>query len=504
MKRFVGLITLLLLLLNIPSLGAYELIINASSDVEEINNEYNARLWNLDTYQYTPISGTVSQPTTFQINPGNYVIQGYSSDPNSPQYAGHFFYGPADELTIITISDENPSQTIDIHIEAGFTPQHFITYDIIEINGHDVIPIFHDLAVSIFTKQLVYENDDNDIMLVGYQKYTANGWETTIFDEEYLFLDNDAQPGDSFLSHNVLFWYDLDEPYLSNSTMYIVGPHELDIEGNTFTSTAVDVMYNSCYDNGSRYWYEFTGNEAPLLRSFRQSGSISTMYDLEYNSEYDNNKLLDLTPNVEVTYFRFVELDSFPKNLICSDTTFWWFPPSFIAVSYEYCTNQIFYWQYDFNNETIIDSLILDRGEDFINFEETNILHTNYSFWLKALLSDGSLSESTNVVSWPTNVNNNDSDIPYLVHLEDNYPNPFNPETTISFYIPTSGNLSLDIFNLRGQKIKSLVNEHKNAGQHKIVWDGRDDNNKRLASGIYLYKLKSGNYTRSKKMILLK
>ncbi len=504
MKRFVGLFTLLLLLLSIQTMEAYELTINATSDVEEINNGYNARLWNLDTYQYTPISGTVSQPTTFQLIPGNYVIEGYSSNPNSPQAVGHFFYGPADELTVITISEENPSYTIAIHVEAGCTPQHFITYDIIEINGHDVIPIFHDLVVSIFIKQLVYENDENDIMLIGYQKYTPNGWETTILDEEYLYLDNDAQPGDSFLAHNYLFWYDLNEPYLSVSRMYVVGPHEIDIEGNTFTSTAVDMMYDSGYDSPYRYWYEFTGNEAPLLRSLRLSGSRSTMYDLDYDNEYDNSKLLDLTPNIEVTYHRFVEQDSFPKNLTYHENTFWWFPPSFLAVVYEECTNQIFYWQYDFNNETFIDSLILNRWDDSCLFEETYLLHTNYSFWLKGLLSDGSLSEPTNVVSWPTNVNNEDNNVPNFVQLQDNYPNPFNPETTICYNLAKDQQVTLVIYNIKGQKVKTLVNNHQDAGNHNIVWSARDDNNKSVASGIYFYQLRSEDYVSTNKMILLK
>ncbi len=503
MKRFVGLFICLVFMLSFQFLAGYEIIINATSDVEEINNGYYARLWNLDTYQFTQISGTVSQPSTFHLIPGNYVINGYSSNPYSPQPVGHFFYGPADELTIISLTDENPSQTIDIHIEAGYAPQHFITYDIMEINGHDVIPIFHDLVLSIFIKQLVYENDENDIMLIGYQKYTPNGWETTILDEEYLYLDNDAQPGDSFLSHNILFWYDLNEPYLSISSMYVVGPHEIDIEGNTFTSTAVDMMYDSGYDSPYRYWYEFTGNEAPLLRSLRLSGSRTTMNDLDYDNEYDNSKLLDLTPNIEVAYHRFVEQDNFPKNLTFYENTFWWFPPSYLAVANDECTNQIFYWQYDFNNETIIDSVILNRCEDSFLFEEANLLHTNYSFWLKGLLSDGSLSESTNVVSWPSIVSN-ENDIPAFIRLEDNYPNPFNPETTISFNLDRAEYVSLEIYNIIGQKVKTLVNGPRNAGNHSVVWRGTNDDNHPVSSGIYLYKLKSGKYSSTKKMILLK
>ena len=89
--------------------------------------------------------------------------------------------------------------------------------------------------------------------------------------------------------------------------------------------------------------------------------------------------------------------------------------------------------------------------------------------------------------------------------LNSNYPNPFNPETTISFsVVQTSSLVNLEIFNLKGQKIKTLVNEVLSAGSHSIVWNGTDEKGKSVASGVYLYKMKTGNYVSSKKMILMK
>ncbi|MCK4653050.1 MAG: T9SS type A sorting domain-containing protein, partial [Candidatus Cloacimonetes bacterium] len=87
-----------------------------------------------------------------------------------------------------------------------------------------------------------------------------------------------------------------------------------------------------------------------------------------------------------------------------------------------------------------------------------------------------------------------------------NYPNPFNPTTTISFSLTTeiTENTELIIYNMKGQKVKSLVNEKLDAGAHHVLWDGKDDQNKPVSSGIYFYKMKSGNYTSTKKMILLK
>jgi len=85
------------------------------------------------------------------------------------------------------------------------------------------------------------------------------------------------------------------------------------------------------------------------------------------------------------------------------------------------------------------------------------------------------------------------------------YPNPFNPSTTISFSNTNSQELTqIEVYNLKGQKIKTLVNEKFPAGQHSVIWNGRDDNNKPASSGIYFYKYKSGEFQQTKKMILMK
>lgn len=88
--------------------------------------------------------------------------------------------------------------------------------------------------------------------------------------------------------------------------------------------------------------------------------------------------------------------------------------------------------------------------------------------------------------------------------LNQNYPNPFNPETTINFKLSDHGNVKLNIYNVKGQLIKTLANENKASGDYSIKWDGKDNNGKKVASGIYLYKIKSGNFSSTKKMILLK
>ncbi len=90
-------------------------------------------------------------------------------------------------------------------------------------------------------------------------------------------------------------------------------------------------------------------------------------------------------------------------------------------------------------------------------------------------------------------------------NLQSNYPNPFNPTTTISFSVAqTSSFVNLDVYNLKGQKVKQLVNNLLPAGNHSVLWNGTDENNKPVSSGIYLYKLQHGSYTSTRKMILMK
>lgn len=88
--------------------------------------------------------------------------------------------------------------------------------------------------------------------------------------------------------------------------------------------------------------------------------------------------------------------------------------------------------------------------------------------------------------------------------LAQNYPNPFNPTTTVSFDLPQAGHVSIAVFNLRGQRIKTLVDADLPAQSHSVVWNGTDDDNNSVSSGVYFYKMITPTYTGTKKMILMK
>ncbi|MCB5264614.1 MAG: C25 family cysteine peptidase [Candidatus Cloacimonetes bacterium] len=94
--------------------------------------------------------------------------------------------------------------------------------------------------------------------------------------------------------------------------------------------------------------------------------------------------------------------------------------------------------------------------------------------------------------------------IPVVLTLDQNFPNPFNPNTNISFSLPLAQAARINIYNLKGQLVKKLLDANLPAGQNLINWDGRDDNGKPVSSGIYSYRLQSGGINITRKMMLMK
>ena len=93
---------------------------------------------------------------------------------------------------------------------------------------------------------------------------------------------------------------------------------------------------------------------------------------------------------------------------------------------------------------------------------------------------------------------------PIVTALKGNYPNPFNPTTTISFSLKQKTSVSLEIYNILGQKVCTLANGEFDSGNYSVPWNGRDGKNRPVSSGVYFYKMKAGKYTSTKKMIMMK
>jgi hypothetical protein len=109
------------------------------------------------------------------------------------------------------------------------------------------------------------------------------------------------------------------------------------------------------------------------------------------------------------------------------------------------------------------------------------------------------------VVNDPANAVDDDGvPIPNTWNLKQNYPNPFNPTTKIEYEVPYQSNVTLTVFNVLGQKIKTLVDKEMAAGFYEETWNGDTDNGGPAASGIYFYKIEGDNFTNTRKMMLLK
>ncbi|MCF8266962.1 MAG: T9SS type A sorting domain-containing protein [Ignavibacteriales bacterium] len=85
-----------------------------------------------------------------------------------------------------------------------------------------------------------------------------------------------------------------------------------------------------------------------------------------------------------------------------------------------------------------------------------------------------------------------------------NYPNPFNPSTTIAYSIPQKSDVKVNIYDVNGQLIKEIVNESLDAGKHFVTWNGTNQTNSSVASGVYIYTVQSGSRLVSRQMILVK
>jgi hypothetical protein len=111
---------------------------------------------------------------------------------------------------------------------------------------------------------------------------------------------------------------------------------------------------------------------------------------------------------------------------------------------------------------------------------------------------------ASQVMYEPTDAGDDVHPLPARLDLSQNYPNPFNPSTVIAFSLPRAGHVRLDVFNLLGQKVRTVVSHDYPAGNHRVIWDGTDDDGHKVSSGVYFYRLDNGDESRSRKMTFIK
>ncbi len=162
----------------------------------------------------------------------------------------------------------------------------------------------------------------------------------------------------------------------------------------------------------------------------------------------------------------------------------------------------LFHLEYSPDNGETWQPLAVNLTSMSVNIHISNIIkgaEGRFRVWV----SDG-IHTSSDVSDEPfTNVKSKTGQVPERFVLNQNYPNPFNPETIINYELPQNAQVDLTIFNLLGQKVRVLVNTDLPAGAHSARWNGTDVDGNKVTSGVYIYRLKSGDFVETKKMIFL-
>ncbi|HNX01098.1 MAG TPA: T9SS type A sorting domain-containing protein, partial [Candidatus Cloacimonadota bacterium] len=187
--------------------------------------------------------------------------------------------------------------------------------------------------------------------------------------------------------------------------------------------------------------------------------------------------------------------------------------PSFIGTIQLHPTNILYDMHvsdnYLFVSDRVWDEITVFDISDAVNPTLVYTYHWNLltfgMFFENGNLYTANGYNNVNVIDFHTIVPTIDS-----VSIQDNelhltnYPNPFNPSTSISFDLPEAGLVNLDIYNIRGQKVKNLVSENYTRGYHAVTWNGTDDNRHAVASGVYFARINRGGKNVSRKLVLLK
>lgn len=144
-------------------------------------------------------------------------------------------------------------------------------------------------------------------------------------------------------------------------------------------------------------------------------------------------------------------------------------------------------------------------GQNMLAAGRTDVLRIEYEGDGEIrLLNAIAVDTRSNEMSVSISTSKRELTLPESYSLSQNIPNPFNPETMISYSLRSASQVKLIVYNVTGQEVATLVDEYKPAGSHTVRWRGLSDSGTQAASGIYLYRLEANDFSETKKMLLLK
>lgn len=191
-----------------------------------------------------------------------------------------------------------------------------------------------------------------------------------------------------------------------------------------------------------------------------------------------------------------------------------------VTEAIETANNRILFIITNNYSDSYFSSVILDSSEDFLLTETGEAESFSTSFTLSEELELEDLSVAVLVqtmdgdkailgaryysVNELLGSGTDENELPQPQVQLSNYPNPFNPVTTISFSNQNAGPVAIEVYNAKGQMIKTLVNKEMEAGSNSVIWNGTDDSDHPVSSGIYFYKMETNSSKKIRKMLLMK
>lgn len=401
-------------------------------------------------------------------NPMNYIQNISLNTKNNQFYLSFMETSSRSEKSVFVLSSENNSdwsEPILIDSFSGYGAINFLStkminnYCLIETvpNTFNIYKLSENEEVSLIQAELYayypkfYCDSANNLFLY-WQNPQAQIFVQGVRDNNELFWNNPLVV--SYHSQNHETIYAANPDIIVTDGIYFIWNQSTDYVGNEVRAQKISFT-------GEKIWNE----EGLLLSSMSNDDNQSRLKHL--NEDYIAVFWAEGESCSEKTYK--VDLMSNDGSLLLGENS--------LALT-EHDVEQ-----YDIQTVNLADNKIMLIWEQ--NYQGPNTLYAQ-------MIDFSAVDNETNDVS------------PMTMTLRQNYPNPFNPETNISFNITKLGKVKLEVYNLKGQKVKTLVNSNFEVGKHTVVWNGKDDGGKQVASGIYFYRLKNGTNSSTRKMILMK
>ena len=273
--------------------------------------------------------------------------------------------------------------------------------------------------------------------------------------------------------------------------------------GNGFDNVGItagtDITTDLIYDDGNPVFYV-------------ASSTLNSEYAVKFtpptnNADIQNVKIFltgDANTNTGNGHFTLV-LYSAVNSL----------PGSLLITPYSYFPTVTGWQSFDLSSVHVTGEFFVSARYDGSNYPEigadsppangrTYYYVPSTSTWYQALSPNDYLLLMRATVKTTTSVSEIDTRIPDKFELLPNYPNPFNPSTTIRYSLPESADVNIAVYDINGSHITDLADNHQNPGTYTITWNGRNDAGLMVSSGVYYCRVKAGNYIKTNKMILLK